>query len=374
MATNRFWTAKPFLVAYVIAIGFTLGVLVNRTPSGRMAVPAVAGSHGETAPAEREVREPPLWLQLFRPSPPTARWLLRMGLPVLRVADGSAQQAERRSMLVYWTGRSGERPQTFFQTLLPFLKPTPNRPTVEQPNSGGPGQPGTPGPSAGGPPEPAATPVAVNDGQPLIGIYHTHDWESYISEFPALKIHAAADLGKVESPDHSLRTVSDIGKTVAVRLAELGVTTVFADYTHWDYGYAYAYSGSRNTARKLLKEHPSVKVLLDLHRDSGYGMDLTTTVGGKKVAQVRCIIGSRNSNWEQNKAFCEKLTQRLEAKHPGMTLLTRIQDDMYNQDLMAGAILLEIGGALNQFDEANRAGVYLAEALAEIAREGAYPR
>lgn len=369
------WAARPFLIAYVVVIGFTIGLLVNRSPGPRQAVPAVTGAAETASEMGPEGEEPPLWQQVFHPSQPTARWLLRMGLPMLTAAGDSASQEERRYLL-YVTGHGGDQPQTFFQTMLPFLRPA----TVAEEPSPPPvtgGSPATPKPPKENVTQPAAPerPKAVAGGQPLVGIYHTHDWESYISEFPAFKVTMPRDLNKITSEDHSKRTVMGVGKTLALKLFEHGVTTVYADYTHKDPGYVEAYKTSRSTARDILKRAPTVKVLLDLHRDFGWGMDATTVVAGKKVAQIRCIIGKSNTHWQQNQAFCDKITARLEEKHPGITLPTRVQDgDTYNQDLMTGAILLEIGTALNHYDEADRSAVYLAEVLADMLRNGEYPR
>lgn len=382
--TKRIWTAKPFLVAYVVAVGFTLGLLVNRAPGGNEVVPAMAdptadpGQHGRAA-REKPPEEPPLWMQLFRPSQPTARLMLRMALPSLAVADGSARNEERRHLLVYWTGRTGEKPQTLFQSMLPFMRPAPGPVLVEEPGPPPAKAEPTPDPPPVTTPEPvkpkpAPEPKPVMNGVPLVGIYHTHDWESYASEFPGKTIKTQDDLNAIASHDHKKRTIVDVGNTLAVTLSDLGITAVHAQVYHEDY--AWAYRNSRATARDILKKHPSVKVMIDLHRDSGVpGKSSTVTIQGQKVAQIRCIIGVVDQpKWEQNKQFCDTLMGRLEKLAPGITLETWKQDWSYNQDLLPGAILLEIGNANNQFAEAERAMKYLAKALAESVRAGEYPK
>jgi stage II sporulation protein P len=371
-------------------VGFTIGLLVNRAPREREAVPATAGGSGRVDHAdEPEVKEPPLWQQLFRPGPVTARQILRMGLPFLRLSDRSTSSVERRTLVAYMTGQASERPQNLFQTILPFLQsqsevvvqppprpgekpPADSQPPVRPPDSPGPGGASKPP----GPSQPPATPrseppaAAVGNGLPVIGIYHTHDWESYISEFPGLQLRSDDDLRKISSEDHKRKTVMDIGRSVGARLQQLGVASVFAPYTHTDYDLAYIYS--RSTAKEILKAFPSVKVLLDLHRDSGV-FD-PSRPPGQRTAQIRCIIGIKDQpHWEKNLAFCESLVQRLEKKHPGITLPTRKQQYTYNQDLLPGAILLEIGDALNQYAGAERSALLLADVLAEMVREGAFP-
>jgi len=382
--------ANPLLVAYVAVVMVTLGLLVNRRPHPEEAVPVMAVPGQPEHASERELAEPPLWLQLFRPSPPTARLLLRMALPALPMGRGAG---EARNLQVLWTGP--ERPQTLFQVALPFLRSgtevaggppaPPSRPptvtppapsTAKPPVSQPPPSSQTQTPKPAPPPAEEKESLAVAGGVPLVGIYHTHDWESYHSEFPALALNNPRDLSKIASYDHSLRTIVDIGETLALHMRDMGVTTVHAPFKHQELGYDYAYSSSRNTARQILKEAPSVKVLLDLHRDGTWGLDSTTEIGGEKVARLRCVIGKRDDqpNWQQNKSFCDSLMARLEEDYPGITLPTVTQEYRYNQDLIPGAILLEVGNATNRYDEAERAVGYLANVLAEMIREGEYPK
>lgn len=387
---RRIWTTKPLLIAYVVVVGAMAGLMLNRRPPPEEALPAATSTgqhqHGATAQREREreVTEAPSWLQLFRPSTLTARRWLSMGLPIFGPGGGGGKT--RDPMPIYWTGRAADRPQTLFQVLLPFMKPkataaapptpAPDRPTAAQPTP----QPNPPqGETAQPPPTPPSgttpRPAVLNNGLPLVGIYHTHDWESYISEFPALPVFGADDLGKVASHDHAKRTIVDVGRTLALKLRDLGVTTVHAPFRHQELGYDYAYQSSRETAKRILKEAPSVKIMIDLHRDSAWGLDTTADVKGEKAAKMRCVIGTKvdNASWEQNKRFCDQVMERLGKIDPELTLPTLTQEYRYNQDLLPGAILLEIGGALNQYDEAERAVGYLAEVLVAMMREGAYP-
>ncbi len=387
ISTKRIWTARPFLVAYVVAVGFVLGLLVNRTPRELPVIPAVAGPETEEQgihPGEREVEEPPLWVQVFRPSQPTARRMLRMGLPVLSVVDGSARELENRTVLVYWTGQVGQRPQSLFQTVLPFLRPAPPEQVAKGPN-----------PSEGKPPEtekrsdkpkvneppPAAPPAQperpapVSGGLPLVGIYHTHNWESYVSEVNLRAIQTIKDLSATNVFDDKTRTIVDLGQLLAEKLQGQGITAVHAPFKHERDGYDYAYSLSRNTARRILREAPSVAILLDLHRDAAPGLDATAVISGREVAQIRCIIGQGNPDWEANKAFCDQLVQQANRLYPGLVLPTKIAEhETYNQDLLPGAVLLEIGNATNDFAEAERAVAHLAEVLAAMIRQGKYPQ
>lgn len=391
---SQIWRTKPLLIAYAVVVTTTLGLLVNRDAPAA-SVPAMTGAHEHAGEPELERPDTPLWMQFFRPSLPAARKMLSTALPALSMAK--RQNEEPRHLLFLWTGREGERPQTLFQAALPFLRPqqqaaapaAPTPPTQAVPPvtgvTDGPDRPpetGTPPANPGpepSPPKTAAEPreevVVLNGGLPLVGIYHTHDYEAYISEFPDVAVSTDQDLIQIASYDHSLPTIVDIGETLAHHLRDLGVTTVHAPFSHQELGYDYAYQSSRDTVKQILRQAPTVKVLLDLHRDGAIGLDSTTIVDGEPVARVRCVIGARDDQgqWEGNLAFCNAIMDRMEEANPGITLPTLTPQARYNQDMLPGAILLEVGNALNTYEEAERAVGYLAEALVDLLREGEYP-
>lgn len=376
---RNLWTARPLLVAYVLVITAMIGLLVNRQPPVAGTVPAMSESTASSGAHGAEKEPPPLWLQFFRPGLPAAQRMLRTALPVLAVSGMPATE-ERRDLRFLWTGQGQQRPQTLFQAALPFLRlqaepvrPVSPGPAIPSGESPGPEEP--PPVPAQRAPEPARRPPVVNGGLPLVGIYHTHDYEAYISEFPDLAVSTDQDLVQIASYDHSKPTIVDIGEILAHRLRDLGVTTVHAPFRHQELGYDYAYQSSRATAQQILREAPTVKVLLDLHRDGNMDLDATTYIDGLPVARVRCVIGARDdlTHWQENLAFCEALMAKMEEANPGITLPTLTPQARYNQDLLPGAILLEIGNALNTFDEAARAVDHVAEALVELLRAGEYP-
>ncbi|BAD39466.1 stage II sporulation protein P [Symbiobacterium thermophilum IAM 14863] len=365
-----------------MVVAATVGLLVNRRPPESGSLPAMTARASDGRTHESERTEESFWTALFRPGLPTARQMLRRAVPALAVR-GPLGEPDDRVLRFLWTGPGPQRPQTLFQAALPFLRPgaLPEEPMTVDPSlpageSPGPEPRPSPPAAAEAPfprPEPGAT--VLNDGLPLVGIYHTHDYEAYISEFPDLAVTSDQDLQRIASYDHSKRTIVDIGAILARRLRDLGVTTVHAPFKHQELGYEYAYQSSRNTARRILREAPTVKVLMDLHRDGNMDLDSTVWIDGQPVARVRCVIGVRDdlTHWQENLAFCNRLMEKMEEANPGITLPTLTPQARYNQDLLPGAILLEIGNALNTFEEAERAVYYLADALVELLRAGEYP-
>lgn len=320
----------------------------------------------------------PFWLELFRPSPTTARQILRSGLPPLSVLDDA--QVRRPTMLLFGTGQGEERPpQTLFQTVLPFLVRQPEELAAPEPGHWriGPVDSAPETPPRAKPPAAEAekeTPATV----PLVGIYHTHDWESFISEHPHLEIKSDADLAKVRTLNET-KNILRIGKMLGEQLASAGVVAVQNPRSHEEAGYDYAYAASRKTAKQILSEHPTVRILLDIHRDA-VGRELSTfTWNGKPAARIQIVLGKGRDElphprWKENHAFAQVLHAAMERKYPGLSRGILLKDDRYNQDLLPGAVLLEVGSAVNTMQEAEEAARLFADVLQEVIARNNYPR
>lgn len=380
--------ARPFVLAYLFLITLTLAVMVRRAPQDEAVATAapVQGSSQttgapQTKPAQKSLEQgtgsihdqesavpavtprTPAWLELFRPSQRTALKLLRASLPFLAEADGKSQE-QKVALLVYRTGPGEVAPKTFLQSLFPFLRE--QTPTVQVPSVAVKPEKTPPSNSKVEPKQPKPTPPKPAPPQPLVGIYHTHDWESYLSEFPDLKLTGVQDLDLISSEDHQKKTVVDLGQKLATLLSQQGVVTVHSEQHHQRLTYENAYLLSRITAEQILKEEPTTRVLIDIHRDAAWDYTPVAKIDGQEVAKIRCVIGATNAGWAVNEAFCERLMATLERRFPGLTLPVLVKEDRYNQDLLPGAILLEIGSATNSYDQAERAIALLAKGLADL--------
>jgi len=195
----------------------------------------------------------------------------------------------------------------------------------------------------------------------LVGIYNTHNSESY-----------AGDGG----PEHRFGENGDVvtvGETLKKALGQTGIGAVHSMQIHDAVEFMTAYGRSVDTATQMTKDYPSMKVLIDVHRD---GLPLgvpkrTITVQGQKVSRVLVIIGKKNPNWEKNEALAKELMVLAEKKYPGLFMPNIIYaaDARYNQHLSDGALLLEFGSQLNTLGESNRAAEAVAEILAEYLKK-----
>ncbi len=204
---------------------------------------------------------------------------------------------------------------------------------------------------------PIAFKIEKND-QPQVLIIHTHATECYMEE--ERDFYTSAD--KARTTDNS-KNVTEIGQIIADRL-ESGGIKVIHDRTQHDYpAYNSSYSRAAETIKEYLKKYPSIKIVVDVHRDSiaMSGNDKakpTVTVNGKKAAQVMLVAGSETGsvtgfpNWRENFRLALKYQQTMEALYPGLARTMNFASRKYNMHLTTGSMLLEVGTDSNSFEEA----------------------
>jgi len=191
----------------------------------------------------------------------------------------------------------------------------------------------------------------------VVGIYNTHNSESYAGD-------GGPDRLQGENGD-----IVSVGATLKKALEQNGVGAVHDKKIHDAVDFMKAYSESIKTATQLIKDYPSIKILIDVHRDGlppGFPKS-TITVKDRKVSKVLVVIGKKNPHWEKNEALAKELMAIGEKKYPGLFVpnISYAADARYNQHLSDGSLLLEFGSQYNTLDEANGAAEAVAEVLAE---------
>ncbi len=211
--------------------------------------------------------------------------------------------------------------------------------------------------------------VEWNSPEPQILLMHTHATEDY--RLSAGLWFTPGDGSR--STDRSVNMCA-VGRVMADTLNAAGLNTLH-DETLNDYpSYTGSYANSRAVVQQYLAQYPSIKIVLDVHRDaieteSGSRMAPVCTVNGRQAAQVMIICGSDNGttvnlpNWRQNLRFAAAWERTMEGLYPGFTRSVLLGYRFYNQDLTTGSLLIEIGGHGNNLNEALYAGQLAAEGL-----------
>ena len=216
-------------------------------------------------------------------------------------------------------------------------------------------------------------PFAIEPGSsdPQVLIMHTHATEDY--RLSAGLWFAPGDGAR--SIDRSINMCA-VGRVMADTLNAAGICTLH-DETLNDYpSYTGSYANSRAVVQQYLAQYPSIKVVLDVHRDAiesegGSRYAPVCTVAGRQAAQVMLICGCDNGTtvqlpaWRQNLRFAAAWERSMEGAYPGLTRPVLFSYRFYNQDLTTGSLLIEVGGHGNNLNEALYAGQLAAKGLAE---------
>lgn len=199
-------------------------------------------------------------------------------------------------------------------------------------------------------------------------IVHTHTTESYT---PSEKYnYTPTDTDRTLDEKYN---VTAVGAKIAEVLKEGGINVVH-DTTVNDYP---SYNGSYNKCAAIVKKHiandPSIKVVLDIHRDAietknGKKIAHTTVIDSKKAAKIMFVVGSdlsglSHDHWRENLAFASMLQNHINTLYPDLCRPINFRSQRFNQQLAPGAIIVEIGTNGNTLDEALVGAQYFAEAL-----------
>jgi len=207
----------------------------------------------------------------------------------------------------------------------------------------------------------SSAPAVPGAAEMVVGIYNTHNSESYSG-------NGGPDRVQGENGD-----IVTVGETLKKALEKNGIGAVHDSKIHDAVDFMKAYSESVKTATQMIKDYPSIKILLDIHRDGlppGFSKS-TVTVKGREASKIMVVIGKKNPHWQKNETLAKELMAIGEKKYPGLFVpnITYAANARYNQHLSDGGLLLEFGSQFNTLDESNGAAEALAEVLAEWLEE-----
>lgn len=201
--------------------------------------------------------------------------------------------------------------------------------------------------------------------KPSVLIYHTHTHEAY--EQVAGDRYVAIEAWRTNDQDHS---VVRVGEELAVLLRERGFEVVHDTTDNEQDELGTAYTRSLETLKGYAERFD---LYIDLHRDAYIdGVDYPEITDGENtLAQLMLLIGNGvgfdvKPYYEENLAFAEHLTERINAIQPELCKEVLVKDGRYNQNIGVFSILVEVGHNRNTLREALNALPYLADALESL--------
>lgn len=202
-------------------------------------------------------------------------------------------------------------------------------------------------------------------------IVHTHTTESYT---PSQKYsYTPSDTDRTLDKSYNMVRVGDEIEKV---LTENNIK-VYHDTTINDYpSYNGSYNKSSANVTNHIKNDPSIKIVLDVHRDAiegqnGEKVKYTSKINGEDAASVMLVVGSNLSGlthdeWEKNMHFAVTLQQHTEALYKGLCRPINFRSQRFNQQLAPGSVIVEVGTNGNTLDEALLGAKYFAQSLAQF--------
>ena len=216
-------------------------------------------------------------------------------------------------------------------------------------------------------------PEKLKSEGPQVLIVHTHGTEAYTmpsgGEYEPSDDHRTLDESK-----NMLRVGDEIERV----LTEAGLGVVH-ERGIYDYpSYSGAYTRSLAAVEKLRAEHPSIRYVLDIHRDAvadGEGRQYKLLCAEEpRAAQLEIIVGSDGGGaehglWRENLKLACAVQEHLLRTYPTLLRPVAVRNNRYNQHVTQGALLVEVGAAGNSLDEALNAARLFARGFAETLLE-----
>ena len=203
--------------------------------------------------------------------------------------------------------------------------------------------------------------------KPQILIYHTHGSETYRGSKKGKKSDTMIGVGDV--------LVKNLRKKNIAVIHDRNIYDVKNGKEERSKAYNYA----ANAIEDHLKKYPSIKVVIDLHRDGvSEQTKLVTTQKGRRMAQIMFFNGMsrtasngdikylRNPNKQMNLAFSLQLQAQAAKKYPGFTRKIYMKGYRYNLHYRGRSLLVEVGAQNNTLSQAKASMSLLAELLSDV--------
>ena len=217
----------------------------------------------------------------------------------------------------------------------------------------------------------AEMPFSLKGEGPHVLIVHTHGSEAY---FPEGKFSYTPD--DVERTQDKRYNVVRVGDEVEKVLRQNGISVVHDRGIYDSPSYNGSYTRTLEAISAHLKKNPSIKVILDIHRDAmttaeGVKYKTSATVNGESAAKIMLVMSTGESglphpNWQENLKLAVKLQCQIANRYPGLMRPISLRKERFNMHAAGGSMLVEVGTSANSMSEALAAVRPFAKELAAL--------
>lgn len=218
------------------------------------------------------------------------------------------------------------------------------------------------------------TEISISSKETAVLIVHTHGSEAYTPD--AANWYEPTDTDRTTDTNYN---VVRVGAQIEKILNEKGIKTVHATVLNDSPSYNGAYNRTLDVISQAMKENPSIKFVVDVHRDamvtsSGKKYKTVAQINGRQAAQLMLVAGTdagglTHDHWRDNLAFMTKVQQKMNERYPGIMRPINIRAARFNEHVTTGSMLLEVGTSGNSLDEALYSASLFADTLGDMLLE-----
>lgn len=201
------------------------------------------------------------------------------------------------------------------------------------------------------------TNYVVNDINPRVYIYNTHQGEQYSNK---------------NLEDYNISSdIMTATELLQKKLTDLGISTIIEKGNILEFmqinnmNHNQSYDASVYYLKSAIEKYDSIELIIDLHRDAVNHNISTTTIDGKDYAKTMFVVGTNHNNYKENLDLANNMNNILKSKYPSLTRGIYTRGYTYNQDVSPKMVLIELGGNENNMLEVINTINILAETIKE---------
>lgn len=205
------------------------------------------------------------------------------------------------------------------------------------------------------------------NSEPQILIVHTHTTECFNGD---------AMNGETERTADNEKNMISVGNVIAEVFENNGIHCVHDETVHDYPSYQGAYTRTLSTIKYNLEKYPSIKAVIDVHRDAyiypdGSKLTVKYEQNGVSTAKVMLVVGTdglglSHPEWKGNLSFAAKIQSAANIMYPGIMRPINLRRERFNMHMTSGSILVEVGSNGNTLEEAKQGGKNIAQAISAV--------
>ena len=217
----------------------------------------------------------------------------------------------------------------------------------------------------------AKLPFKLNGDGPHVLIVHTHGSECYFPQ--GREDYTLTDVERTSDKNYNMIRIGD---ELAKSLEANGISVIHDRNIYDSPSYNGSYTRTLDAIGKTLKKNPSIKVVIDVHRDAMTASDGTkyrtvANVNGKQCAQMMLVMSTGESglphpDWAENLKLAVKLQNAMQEKYKNIMRPMNLRKERFNMHATRGSMLIEVGTSANSVGEAIESVKLLGPELAAI--------